>query len=74
LAERYGSGRLQAACERALQFHTATYQSVKNILLQQLDRCPEQQPTVEGQQPLFRFQRQPGYFDPQAQGDSLWMN
>ena len=74
LAERYGSGRLQAACERALQFRTATYQSVKNILLQQLDRCPEQQPTVEGQQPLFRFQRQPGYFDPQAQGDSSWMN
>ncbi len=74
LAERYGSGRLQAACERALQFHTATYQSVKNILVQQLDQLPEQQPSEDGPQRLFRFQREPGYFDPQAPGDSAWMN
>jgi hypothetical protein len=74
LAERYGSLRLQAACERALKFHTATYQSVKNILVQQLDRLPEQQPSVEAGQRLFRFQREPGYFDPQAQGGSAWMN
>jgi hypothetical protein len=48
LAERYGSLRLQAARERALQFHTATYQSVENIQVQQLDRLPGQQPNVDG--------------------------
>jgi transposase len=74
LAERYGTGRVEAACERALRFHTATYQSVKNILAQGLDRPPERQPTTDGPQQLFRFQREPGYFDPQAQGECSWMN
>jgi hypothetical protein len=74
LAERYGSGRLEAACARAIQFYTATYQSVKNILLQELDRAPEQQPTVDGDQRLFRFQRELGYFDPSAEGETSWVN
>lgn len=74
LAERYGSGRLEAACQRALQFHTATYQSVKNILVQELDCAPERQPSTDGPQQLFRFQRQSGYFDPATRGDGPWMN
>jgi hypothetical protein len=74
LSERYGSGRLEAACARAVQFHTATYQSVKNILLQNLDRLPENRPSSNGNQLMFRFQRQFGYFDPTGNGESPWMN
>lgn len=74
LADRYGVGRLQAACSRALQFHTATYQSVKNILLQELDRLSDPQPSRQAAQLLFRFQRQPGYFDPLGPGGASWTN
>ena len=74
LSERYGSGRVDAACARALQFHTATYRSVKNILLQKLDLLPEQQPSSDGNQLMFRFQRQFGYFDPDGKAESPWMN
>jgi transposase len=64
LGERYGRERLQTACSRALRYGLADYQSVKNILVGNLDRLPEEQPVQapEGQR-LFRFQREAGYFD-----------
>jgi len=38
---------------------------VKNILVGNLDRLPEEQPVEAPQgQTLFRFQRDGGYFDP----------
>ena len=35
--KRYGSTRLNAACKRALLYDTPTYQSVKSILIKNLD-------------------------------------
>jgi hypothetical protein len=66
LGERYGGARLQAACRRALRFQLTDYQSVKNILKDNLDRLPEELPaTVALGQTTFRFQREWGYFDAQ---------
>jgi hypothetical protein len=44
LAKRYGSSRLEAACERALSFDNARYRAVKTILEKGLDQVaqPEQ--------------------------------
>ena len=58
LGKRYGPGRLEAACTRALEYHTATYQSVKSILIRGLDEDQEER------QGTFRFAREAGYFDP----------
>ena len=44
LADTYTTGRLEAACRRAMHFATPSYQSVKNILVHELDRLPQQQP------------------------------
>ncbi|MBU0512270.1 MAG: IS21 family transposase, partial [Chloroflexi bacterium] len=40
LADKYGTGRLEAACRRALHFEQAAYQYVKNILVRGMDRLP----------------------------------
>jgi hypothetical protein len=40
LGERYGDVRLEAACQRALQFDEPTYTTVKRILLEGLDTQP----------------------------------
>lgn len=37
LSQKYGQSRLENACERALQFHTVSYRSVKDILEKGLD-------------------------------------
>jgi transposase len=64
LGERYGKDRLEAACRRSLRYGLAGYQSVKNILVGNLDRLPEEQPAEAPQgQTVFRFQRDGGYFD-----------
>jgi hypothetical protein len=64
LAEHYGRERLEAACARALRFQLTDYQSVKNILKDNLDRLPEEQALKShGPQTTFRFQREWGYFD-----------
>jgi transposase len=43
LGEKYGSKRLESACERALVTGAASYKSVKSILAHALDSqpCPE---------------------------------
>jgi len=38
LSRRYGKGRLEAACERALSIHSPTYRSVNSILKRGLDK------------------------------------
>ena len=40
LGERYGSERLEAACQRALRLHACRYQSLASILAHGLDRQP----------------------------------
>lgn len=64
LGQRYGKDRLEAACRRSLRYGLGDYQSVKNILVGNLDRLPEEQDAQAPQgQTLFRFQRDHGYFD-----------
>ena len=64
LGEHYGKDRLETACRRSLRYGIGGYQSVKNILVGNLDRLPEEQPAEAPQgQTLFRFQRDWGYFD-----------
>jgi len=64
LGERYGKDRLEAACRRSLRYALGDYQSVKNILVGNLDRLPEELDAHAPQgQTLFRFQRDHGYFD-----------
>ncbi len=59
LAQQYSPQRLQAACARALSYHTPGYRSVKDILSKALD-----QPNGTLVDRAFRFQREIGYFDP----------
>ena len=64
LADKYTVQRLEAACRRAVQFATPSYRSVKNILIHELDRLPQQQPAEpDNGQLQFRFAREFGYFD-----------
>lgn len=63
LSRGYGKARLEAACERALTIHSASYRSVASILKQGLD----QQPLLEEQSdqaelPLHTNVRGPGYY------------
>jgi transposase len=66
LADTFGTERLACACRRALLYDTPYYRSVKEILKKQLDRLPLSQPADLNGQLQFRFQRDYGYFDPQA--------
>jgi hypothetical protein len=51
-----------------VRFQLTDYQSVKNILKDNLDRLPEElTPTSAQGQMAFRFQRERGYFDAQEQ-------
>ena len=40
LADRYGPGRLEAACTRAVAFAAATFRTIEHILQQELDQEP----------------------------------
>ncbi|MFW2388514.1 MAG: IS21 family transposase [Polyangiales bacterium] len=42
LADKYGEGRLEAACRRALAYSSVSYTSVKSILEKGLDRIEEE--------------------------------
>jgi transposase len=64
LADTYSPERLASACRRALLYDTPYYRSVKEILRKELDRLPLSQPANTDGQLAFRFQRDPGYFDP----------
>ncbi|QBS36666.1 IS21 family transposase [Thermaerobacter sp. FW80] len=45
LGERFGPGRLEAACQRALEFGDPRYRTVKNILERGYDQASGPQPT-----------------------------
>jgi transposase len=62
--KRYGRQRLNAACMRALLYDTPTYQSVKSILIKNLDSLDPDTPVGSTGQQQFRFARDSGYFDP----------
>lgn len=48
LGDRYGKERLEAACHRALYYHTVSYKSVSSILKHGLDsKAPEQRPALK---------------------------
>jgi len=57
LGERYGDERLEAACQRALQFGEPTYITVKRILVEGLDT--ETLGTPVSQPPAHTFVRTP---------------
>jgi transposase len=62
LGKKFSPARLEAACKRAVEYETATYQSVKDILKKGLDRdSPSEEPFS---QLRFAFAREYGYFDP----------
>ena len=44
LGKAVGNNRLEAACRRALHFHTCSYASIKSILEKQLDAQPLELP------------------------------
>ena len=71
LADKYTVQRLEAACRRAIHFATPSFRSVKNILVHELDRLPEEQPaSPTNGQIEFRFAREYGYFDTDHSADS----
>ena len=43
LTRHYGAGRLERACERALQFHHFSYKFVRNVLEKNLDKVQEEE-------------------------------
>jgi transposase len=62
LAKRFGSERLEAACQRALLLGSPNRRSVVSLLEQGLDRLPLPEPTV-AQTPLFHENiRGPDYY------------
>jgi transposase len=63
LSRGYGKARLEAACERALAIHSASYRSVASILKQGLDQQPLQGDQAgQAELPLHTNVRGPGYY------------
>jgi transposase len=63
LARGYGKPRLEAACQRALAIHSASYRSVASILKQGLDRQPlSDDQAGQAELPLHTNVRGPGYY------------
>jgi transposase len=63
LSRGYGKPRLEAACERALAIHSASYRSVASILKEGLDRQPlHDDQASQAELPLHTNVRGPGYY------------
>ena len=63
LARGYSKPRLEAACQRALAIHSASYRSVASILKQGLDQQPlSDDQTSQAELPLHTNVRGPGYY------------
>ena len=62
LGQRYGDGRLEAACRRALALGTNAYKSVESILKNGLDKKPLPPPTPEAPVIEHLNLRGPDYF------------
>ena len=61
LARTFGRARLDAACERALEINSYTYQSLHSILKNGLDR-QRRQPATDGPTITHSNIRGAGYF------------
>ena len=63
LSRGYGKARLEAACERALAIHAASYRSVASILKQGLDQQPlHDDRSDQAELPQHTNVRGPGYY------------
>ncbi len=62
LGKRYGEGRLEAACTRALAVSALSYRSVESILKTGLDRQPLLEPTTAAVARTHEFVRGPDYY------------
>jgi hypothetical protein len=62
LSKRYGSHRLEAACERAVYFDNIEFGTISRILKQELDRQKETVALDANGNYCFMFARQPGYY------------
>ncbi len=63
LTRSYGSARVEAAAERAVEIGALTYGSVKSILVNNLDRRPAQKRTTDGVPILHSNIRGPRYYN-----------
>src|SRR6478736_1715588 len=63
LARPYGTGRLEAAANRAIEIGARTYGSVKSILDNHLDRRPAQKRATDGTPILHSNIRGPRYYN-----------
>jgi hypothetical protein len=70
LGERFGPGRLEAACARALRFDDPAYVTIKRILKQGLDR--EDLPAVDAPPPAKAFVRTPSELVGHLTGGASW--
>jgi len=61
LAGRWGDGRLEAACERALAFDLVSYRGVRNILESGMDRLKAEDTASRPEKPHANL-RGPGYY------------
>jgi hypothetical protein len=65
LGERHGPERLEAACRKALERESASYQTVKSILIQRLDQHGLTE-TAGAERPVIRHDNVRGaqYYQP----------
>jgi hypothetical protein len=61
LAKRYGTARLEAACERALAMGTARYRHVRDLLANNRDQLPSSAQS-DWVSPVHANLRGPGYY------------
>lgn len=62
LARRFGHERLEAACTRAMAIRSPTYQSIKSILHNGMDRQPVKSEPTQTSLPLHDNVRGPDYY------------
>ena len=62
LARRFGHERMEAACTRAMAIRSPTYQSIKAILTNGMDRRPAKSEPAQASLPLHDNVRGPDYY------------
>lgn len=65
LGDRFGTQRLEAACERALRFNACSYKSILSILKTGMDRMPQEETPAANAPIVHDNLRDPAYFDHQ---------
>jgi len=62
LAKRFGTARLEAACERALQLGAFQYRHVRDVLVNNRDRTAPSTDNADWISPAHQNVRGPGYY------------